>query len=130
LTFSSNPCFPNRANNGCGLSAVTVGATAFDLSTRPVIQAQPASQTLWAGHGTTLQVVATSAAGYQWYSGSSGDTSHPIAGATSPRYVTPSLNASASFWVLLSNACGTTASATATVTLKWHGLRRKVSRSS
>jgi len=107
-----------RANNGCGLSAVTVGATALDLSTRPVIQTQPASQTLWAGHSAAFQVVAASAAGYRWYGGLSGDTSQPIVGATSSIYVTPKLNASASFWVLLSNACGTTASNTATVTLK------------
>ena len=112
-----------RADNGCGLSVTTVGAIASDTTALPAIQTQPAGATIWAGYNAVLAVTASGAAAYQWFSGASGDASHPITSATSWQYVTPELSADAAYWVQVSNACGSTASNTATVTLKWHRLR-------
>ena len=54
---------------------------------------------------------------YQWYSGSSGDTSHPIQGATSASYTTPALTSPQSYWVQVTSQTGATAnSTTATAT--------------
>jgi hypothetical protein len=54
---------------------------------------------------------------YQWYTGTSGDTGNPIAGATSPAYTTPPLAATISFWVRVSGPGGHADSDTATVTV-------------
>jgi uncharacterized protein YkwD len=54
---------------------------------------------------------------YQWYVGSSGQTSAPIAGATSVAFMTPPLTSTTSYWVRVSNAVGTADSVTATVTV-------------
>ncbi len=87
----------------------------------PTITAQPASVTISSGQTATLSVAASGATGYQWYQGSSGDTSNPIAGATTTSYTTPALTATESFWVQASNACGSANSNTATVTVTGGG---------
>jgi hypothetical protein len=61
-------------------------------------------------------VTATGATSYQWYIGASGVTTAPIAGATSPSLtVTPA--STTSYWVRLTNACGTLDSTAATITV-------------
>ena len=70
----------------------------------PGILTQPvASSTIAAGGSTTLSVATNGLAGatYQWYRGSSGDTSSPISGATSASFTA---NTSARFWVRVSGA--------------------------
>ena len=106
-----------RATNGCGASATTTGAAAADVVGTPTITAQPADVTILTGHTATLAVTAANATGTQWYRGSSGDTAHPIAGATSASYTTPALIVTTSYWVRVSNGCGSVDSATATVTV-------------
>ncbi len=106
-----------RATNGCGASATTTGAAAADVVGTPTITAQPADVTILTGHTATLAVTAANATGTQWYRGSSGDTAHPIAGATSASYTTPALTATTSYWVRVSNGCGSVDSTTATVTV-------------
>jgi hypothetical protein len=54
---------------------------------------------------------------YQWYVGTSGDTSQPVTGATAPSYTTPVLTANRSYWVSVSNSAGTANSNTATITV-------------
>lgn len=55
---------------------------------------------------------------YQWYSGDSGDTANPIAGATNSTYTTPPLTGvEHRFWVRATNPVGHTSSSTAVVTL-------------
>lgn len=54
---------------------------------------------------------------YQWYSGTSGNTGNPIAGATGSSF-TMSPSSTSTFWVRATGSCGrTTDSATATVTV-------------
>jgi uncharacterized protein YkwD len=85
----------------------------------PSITAQPQSQTLSAGQAATLSVAAdgTAPLTFQWYSGTSGSTASPIGGATSSSFTTPSLTASTSYWVRVTNGAGTVDSMTATITI-------------
>lgn len=72
------------------------------------------------GGTATLRVEATGTAAlnYQWYAGTSGDTSQPAPGAAASEiYPTPALAASASYWVRITNGCGSMDSDTATVTV-------------
>jgi uncharacterized repeat protein (TIGR03803 family) len=82
----------------------------------PVITAQPASQTIASGHTARLSVVASgSGLSYQWYVGTTGTTTSPIAGATASTYTTPALTSTTRYWVRVSNSVGIADSNTATV---------------
>jgi len=83
--------------------------------TPPAITAQPTSRTITAGQSTTLTVTATGTSlSYQWYQGTAPNTGSP-AGTGPSLTVAPS--ATTSYWVRVSNACGTVNSTTATVTV-------------
>ncbi len=84
------------------------------------ITTQPANTSIAAGANATLTVIATgtSPITYQWYLGSSGDTSNPIVGATAASYT--AINVAAGVytgWARTSNACGTDDSTTCTLTV-------------
>jgi predicted extracellular nuclease len=85
----------------------------------PNITTQPASTSIFSGNSTTLNVVVTGTTtlSYQWYQGTSGDTSTPIAGATSASYTTPALSSTTSYWVRVTDTNGSVNSNTATVTV-------------
>jgi hypothetical protein len=76
---------------------------------------QMASQTV--ARGTTAKfTVAPIGSGpfkYQWYSGFRGMTGSPINGATGSSFTTPAVNDVSSYWVRISNACGSYDSLTA-----------------
>ena len=55
---------------------------------------------------------------YQWYIGSSGETSSPVSGATSDRLITAKLTKTTRYWVRASNSGGATESDTATITVE------------
>lgn len=61
----------------------------------------------------TVTVTGTGPVTYQWYEGESGDTSNPIIGATTDEYVAEDAG---SYWVRVTNPCGTDDSDTAVVT--------------
>jgi hypothetical protein len=84
----------------------------------PKIITQPADALILVGQATALTVVATGPAplNYQWYQGTSGDTSQPV-GTNDPRLITPPLTANTSYWVRVSNASGQADSHTAVVTV-------------
>jgi len=83
----------------------------------PVIATQPASQTISSGQTATLNVVASGPSlVYQWYQGTTGNTSTP-AGTNSNSFTTPALTATASYWVRVTNPFGTADSNTAVVTV-------------
>lgn len=98
------------------LQAVSI---AFSTALPPSITTQPASTTIVSGQTATLTVVAAGAPTltYQWFSGISGDTSQPAAGATASTYTTPALTTTKSYWARVSNGAGSINSATATVTV-------------
>ncbi len=85
--------------------------------TPPSITSNPQSATI-SGGSRTLSVTATGTTplSYQWYIGTSGNTSSPISGATSSS-VTVTPTSTTSYWVRVSNSCGSANSATATITV-------------
>ncbi|RPI19950.1 MAG: hypothetical protein EHM61_27975, partial [Acidobacteria bacterium] len=84
--------------------------------TPPSITDQPQSQTITSGQSAQLSVAASGTSlSYQWYRGSSGDTSQPISGATSNTYSTGALTLNTTYWVRVSNNCDSVNSNTATV---------------
>ncbi len=87
-------------------------------TTAPSISAQPQSPTVTSGQSATLSVTAGGGGTlvYQWYQGTAPSTTTPV-GTNSTTFTTPALSATTSYWVRISNACGVTNSATATVTV-------------
>jgi hypothetical protein len=85
------------------------------ISVLPVILFQPVSPTITKNTSTTLTVIASGTSlSYQWYAGTAGNTSNPI--ATGASYTTPVLaRGTYKYWVLVSNTGGSVNSITATV---------------
>ena len=84
----------------------------------PEITSQPASQEVASGASASLSVTASGDdLTYQWFTGNSGDTAAPVAGAIAGTLDTGALTASTSFWVQITNAGGTANSDTAVVTV-------------
>ena len=106
------------AHNGIGADAFQSFALYVEPCTAPSITVQPLGQTVHAGQIVTLTVTAggTAPLSYEWYQGTSGDTSHPV-GANTSSFTTPALNVTTSYWVLVSNACGSADGHTATITV-------------
>lgn len=91
------------------------------------IGVHPSSTTIPPGGSTTLSVKAhgSSPFMYQWYLGSSGDTSTPLEGGTEPALsVSPSVPTS--YWVRISNFCGEVDSGTVVVAVGPTGRRRAI----
>jgi hypothetical protein len=84
---------------------------------KPAVVAQPEDQVIVTGQTATLRVIATGQGplSYQWYQGSSGDTSTPIVGATSSVYTTTLPATEATYWVRVGNISGSADSVTARV---------------
>jgi len=84
----------------------------------PTITQHPAGIMINSGQTTTLTVAANTAGlTYQWYRGSSGDTSAPV-GTNSPSFTTPALTVTTSYWVKVTGTCGQSVNSnTATVTI-------------
>jgi len=101
--------------------AYDIGAFEFgsQSDTAPTITVQPQNQTIQNGHAAVLSVTATGTAplSYQWYLGTSGDSSNPISGGMANVYTTPSLTRSMNYWVRVSNALGHKDSNTAVITV-------------
>lgn len=100
------------------LDGYTKTATLDVCTPAPAISVQPASRTINAGQSATLSTTAGGAGTltYQWYEGTAPATTTPV-GTSSNTYTTPALTAAKSYWVKVSNACGSVNSSTATVTV-------------
>ena len=100
------------------IGAPGTGSEGPPPATAPAITTQPASQEVASGASASLSVAASGDdLTYQWYTGNSGDTASPVAGATTGTLDTGALTASTSFWVQITNAGGTADSETAVVTV-------------
>jgi len=89
--------------------------------TPPTIQTQPQSQTITQGNQANLSVAMTAGSTgpftYQWYVGTSGNTSSPVPGGTSST-INPSPTSTTMYWVRVTGQCAPAAdSSTATVTV-------------
>ena len=95
---ASGPPVEQTNSNTAAITVVVVPA--------PAISVQPLSQSVVPGQTATLSVTATGtgALTYQWYSGLSGNTANPIAGATNSTFTTPALTANTSYWVQVSES--------------------------
>jgi poly(beta-D-mannuronate) lyase len=80
----------------------------------PIIVMEPEGGSIPSGTSSTLTVAATGPAplSFQWYTGLSGDTSNPVAGAEEASYTTPALTGPANYWVRVSNTNGSADSVT------------------
>ena len=84
----------------------------------PSITTQPASQEVQSGASASLSVAASGDdLTYQWYTGNSGDTAAPVAGATGSTLTTGALTASTNFWAQVTNTGGSADSDTAVITV-------------
>ena len=83
----------------------------------PAIVNHPLPAVVFNGNTAALSVMATGGEllAYQWYSGATGDITQPIAGATSPTYLTPPVQGNSQFWVKVSNSAAYSESRTATL---------------
>ena len=109
-----------RVTNPCGFADSNPATITVTTScTPPSITSVTGPGTVVGGTSANLAVAAAGTAplSYQWYNGASGDTSSPIAGATSSSYATPPITATKSFWVKVTNSCGSANSNTVTVAL-------------
>lgn len=97
--------------------SVYPGGTCGGGCTPPSITSQPQSSTVAVGGTVTLTAGATGTTplSYQWYVGTSGNTANPIPNTTSSLTVQP--GSTTSYWVRVTNSCGTANSNTATITV-------------
>lgn len=102
---------------GVPLASAELWGTQFGC-TPPTITTPPANQSITAGQTATLNVVANGTAPltYQWYEGVKGDTSKPV-GTNAASFTSPVLTASKSYWLRISNSCGSTNSDAVTITV-------------
>jgi hypothetical protein len=82
----------------------------------PAIASQPPSLIISSGATTTLSVTATGSSPltYQWFQGTSGNVTTPVAGATASSYTTPNLYGNRSYWVRVTSNCNGTVSVDST----------------
>lgn len=108
-----------RVTGACGSVDSTTATITIGACAAPSIVTQPANQTISSGGTATLTLVdsGTEPMTYQWYVGTSGNTTNPMSGETNDYCTTPPLTASTSYWVRMTNACGSTDSDTATVSI-------------
>ncbi|MEA2342104.1 MAG: hypothetical protein QOF63_273, partial [Thermoanaerobaculia bacterium] len=97
-----------RVTAPCGSQDGSVTVFVNAPCTPSSITTHPAFATIAPGGSTTLTVVAAGTApiSYQWYTGTSGNTGSPIAGATNAS-ITVSPTVTTSYWVRVSNNCNT-----------------------
>ena len=146
FTVSSNPIAPVAGPSGTTTFIVTFSPSAvgtrsaalhianndsdeapFDINLSgigvavlepPSIVTHPASLGIISGQTAMLSVVVVGTSPvYQWYRGTSGDTSSPVSGADGLSFTTPALTAAASYWVRVSNGAGFVDSNAASVTI-------------
>ena len=106
-----------RVSNAYGSAGST--AATVTIGSPPTITVQPAAITAQLFPRNAFLTVTASGGSptYQWYRGAVGDTSAPVAGATSAVLVVPALTATTSFWVRVTTVGGTADSTGATVTV-------------
>ncbi len=80
---------------------------------------QPKSSTVSPGRPALLSVKATGSGPftYQWFTGASGLVNFPLAGGTTANFTTSALNDNTSYWVRVTNPCGSVGSQTVNVSV-------------
>ena len=125
ITYSNSPAISSIGGSFTHIALDDIGFTPIGATsgngegpTAPSITTQPTSQEVQSGTAIALSVAASGDdLTYQWYSGNSGDTASPVAGATSGTLTTSALTVSTNFWVQITNAGGSADSETAIITV-------------
>ena len=116
-----NPSFSRTSVDDFGFTPIGAPGTGSEgppTAVAPSITTQPASQEVQSGASASLSVIASGDdLTYQWYTGTSGDTSSPVTGTTSSILDTGPLTVSTNFWVQVTNAGATADSDTAVITI-------------
>lgn len=109
-----------KVSNTCGAANSTTITLTPAACAKPNITLEPQSQTLASGASVQLSVGhgGTSPFSYQWYLGNTGDVSNPVAGETNRTFNTPAITKTTSYWVRITNSCGSADSQTATLTIQ------------
>ena len=117
-----NPLFSSTTIDDFGFTPI--GAPGFEGGSEPPpaegpsITTQPASQEVQSGTAVVLSVVVSGDdLTYQWFTGNSGDTAAPVAGATGSTLTTGALTTSTNYWAQITNAGGSADSDTAVITV-------------
>jgi hypothetical protein len=116
LTTSAN--YYATATNECGRAQSSIFVV-VPCTGLPTIVQQPAGRTIPTGSSAQISV-AVDGDGYrtfEWYRGLRGDTSSLIGSGNASTIFTPQLTETTSFWVRVSNGCGSVDSETATITV-------------
>ena len=117
-TTTQTGSFLNIALDDFGFTPIGVPSRNGEGPSGPSITTQPASQEVQSGTAVVLSVTASGDdLTYQWFTGNSGDTANPVAGATSGTLTTGALTVSTNYWAQITNAGGSVASDTAVITV-------------
>lgn len=117
--LNESTAFWVRITNSCGSVDSAHAIVSVSPCEVPQITAHPQDAEITAGSSATLfvNVVGTAPFTFEWFRGQSGDTSSRISSANTNTLNTGALSATTSFWVRVSNGCGSVNSQTATVTV-------------
>ena len=109
-----------KVTNAANLTGANSATATVTVNQPAAIVTSPASVTINSGETTTLSVTASGTAPltYQWYQGTSGDTTTPV-GTNSASFTTPALTSTTSYWVKITNVANLSGanSSTSTVTV-------------
>jgi len=97
-----------RVTNSCGTAnSDPITVTVSNACPSITINSVSSDTTISSNNPVSLNVAATGGTlHYQWYEGPSGETSKPV-GSDSPSFTSETLFAATSYWVKVSNSCGT-----------------------
>ncbi len=120
--FPTQTIYPNSLayGNGRFLAAGQSGALLQSLPISGAVEISTITASHFVNSGeSTLLEVSSSGPGlsHQWYRGTSGNTSQPIAGANGASFSTPALTESQAYWVRVSNDLGAVDGATIEVSV-------------
>ncbi len=113
-TLNSTTSFWVRIDSACG--SIDSNTATVTTICDPTINSGPSDRSITEGSSTALSVSATNATTYEWFRGTAPDTSDPV-GTNSSSFNTGALTTTTSYWVRVSNGCGSVDSSTATVTV-------------
>jgi hypothetical protein len=113
-------CPPTVVNGKVYLATFSNQLAVYGLLA-PTVVTQPGDQTIHPAQPVTVSVTATGQGplAYQWYVGTSGDTTAPINGALANSYTTTTLTSNTRFWVRVTNSAGSVDSNTALIEVQY-----------
>lgn len=97
-----------QATNSCGNSTTSPAVTLSGPSCSVAVSASGPQSAIAGANFTLTSSASGQGLSYQWYLGSAGDLSSPIAGAVSPNFTT-SITSSSSYFVRVTASCGQSA---------------------